>query len=127
MGALIYAYVIARPDIGYAVTTLARFSDHPAQIHYDALCCVARYLQMTKMRGLFYWQRILIPSLLSGTLHPLVPDPTIPDFPQHQSPTKLAGYVDAAHATDLVTRRSVTDLVFMFGGGPLAYKSKILT
>jgi hypothetical protein len=33
--------------------------------------------------------------------------------------------VDAAHATDLVTRRSITGLVFMFGGGPLAYKSKI--
>jgi hypothetical protein len=37
----------------------------------------------------------------------------------------LAGYVDAAHATDLVTRRSITGLVFMFCGGPLAYKSKI--
>ena len=37
----------------------------------------------------------------------------------------LAGYVDAAHATDLLTRRSITGLVFMFGGGPLAYKSKI--
>ncbi|KAI2506527.1 hypothetical protein MHU86_7937 [Fragilaria crotonensis] len=30
-----------------------------------------------------------------------------------------------AHATDLVTRRSITGLVFMFCGGPLAYKSKI--
>jgi hypothetical protein len=38
----------------------------------------------------------------------------------------LAGYVDAAHAMDLVTRRSITGLVFMFGGGPLvSYKSKI--
>ena len=33
LGALIYAFVVARPDIGYAVTTLARFSDHPAKIH----------------------------------------------------------------------------------------------
>ncbi|KAI2490764.1 hypothetical protein MHU86_23811 [Fragilaria crotonensis] len=41
------------------------------------------------------------------------------------SPTELAGYVDAAHATDLTTRRSITGLVFMLGGGPLAYKSKI--
>ncbi|KAI2497911.1 retrotransposon [Fragilaria crotonensis] len=36
LGALIYAYVVARPDIGYAVTTLARFSDRPTKIHYDA-------------------------------------------------------------------------------------------
>jgi hypothetical protein len=44
LGELIYSYVEARPDIGYAVTTLARFSDHPAKVHYDALrCCFARY------------------------------------------------------------------------------------
>jgi Reverse transcriptase (RNA-dependent DNA polymerase) len=48
LGALMYAYVVARPDIGYAVTTLARFSDHPAKVHYDALRRVARYLRMTK-------------------------------------------------------------------------------
>jgi hypothetical protein len=125
LGALIYAYVVARPDIGYAVTTLARFSDHPAKIHYDALRRVARYLRMTKHWGLFYWRRALIPSLPPGTFQPLAPDPTLPAFPQPQSPTELAGYVDAAHATDLITRRSITGLVFMFGGGPLAYKSKI--
>ena len=73
LGALIYAYAVARPDIGYAVTTLARFSDHPAQIHYDALRRVARYLRMTKTWGLFYWRRTLIPSLLPGTFQPLVP------------------------------------------------------
>ncbi|KAI2514205.1 retrotransposon [Fragilaria crotonensis] len=125
LGALIYAYVVARPDIGYAVTTLARFSDHPAKIHYDALRRVARYLRMTKTWGLFYWRRSLISSLPPGTFQTLIADPSLPVFPQPQSPTELAGYVDAAHATDLTTRRSITGLVFMFGGGPLAYKSKI--
>ncbi len=62
LGALIYAYVVARPDIGHAVTTLARFSDHPAKIHYNALRRVARYLlSMTKHWGLLYWRRTLIP------------------------------------------------------------------
>ncbi|KAI2510494.1 hypothetical protein MHU86_3914 [Fragilaria crotonensis] len=125
LGALIYAYVVARPDIGYAVTTLARFSDHPAKVHYDALRRVARYLRMTKNWGLFYWRRTLITSLPPGVFQPLPSDPSLPVFPQPQSPTELAGYVDAAHATDLTTRRSITGLVFMLGGGPLAYKSKI--
>jgi hypothetical protein len=125
LGALIYAYVVARPDIGHAVTTLARFSDHPAKIHYDALRRVARYLRMTKHWGLLYWRRTLITSLPPGTFKPLLSDPSLPDFPQPVSPIELAGYVDAAHATDLTTRRSITGLVFMFGGGPLAYKSKI--
>ncbi|KAI2504156.1 hypothetical protein MHU86_10270 [Fragilaria crotonensis] len=125
LGALIYAYVVARPDIGYAVTTLARFSDHPAKVHYDALRRVARYLRMTKNWGLFYWRSVLLSSLPPGDFKILIPDSSLPDFPQVQSSTELAGYVDAAHATDLVTRRSITGLVFMFCGGPLAYKSKI--
>ncbi|KAI2496066.1 retrotransposon [Fragilaria crotonensis] len=125
LGALIYAYVVARPDIGYAVTTLARFSDHPAKIHYDALRRVARYLRMTKNWGLLYWRHSKLSSLPTGLFEILSPDLSLPDFPQSQVATELTGYVDAAHATDLHTRRSITGLVFMFGGGPIAYKSKI--
>ena len=125
LGALIYAYVVARPDIGYAITTLARFSDHPAKIHYDALRRVARYLRMTKDWGLLYWRTSRLDSLPFGPFKPLLPDPDLPDFPQVDDPLQLSGYVDAAHATDLITRRSVTGLVFMFCGGPIAYKSKI--
>jgi hypothetical protein len=40
-------------------------------------------------------------------------------------PTSLAGYVDAAHATDLSTRRLITGLAFMLCGEPIAYKSKV--
>jgi Reverse transcriptase (RNA-dependent DNA polymerase)/GAG-pre-integrase domain len=125
LGALIYAYVVARPDIGYAVTTLARFSDRPAKVHYDALRRVARYLRMTKSWGLHYWRPQLLPSLPVGIFRPLPSDLSLPSFPSPSQPTTLAGYVDAAHATDLKTRRSVTGIVFMFCGGPLAYKSKI--
>ena len=125
LGALIYAYVVARPDIGYAVTTLARFSDHPAKVHYDALRRVARYLRMTKHWGLMYWRRTPLMSLPPGDFQPLSSDPSLPSFPQPSDPTVLAGYVDAAHATDLITRRSITGLVFMLAGGPIAYKAKI--
>ena len=125
LGALIYAYVVARPDIGYAVTTLARFSDHPAKIHYDALRRVARYLRMTKHWGLLYWRRSPLLDLPVGTFQPLSSDPALPSFPEPDQSTLLAGYVDAAHATDLITRRSITGLVFMLCGGPIAYKSKI--
>ena len=125
LGALIYAYVVARPDIGYAVTTLARFSSRPAKIHYDALRRVARYLRMTKSWGLHYWRSTILSTLPVGTFQCLPSDPSLPTFPESANPILLAGYVDAAHATDLTTRRSITGLVFMFCGGPLAYKSKI--
>ncbi|KAI2495082.1 hypothetical protein MHU86_19437 [Fragilaria crotonensis] len=109
LGALIYAYVVARPDIGYAVTTLARFSDHPAKIHYDALRRVARYLRMTKTWGLFYWRRSLISSLPPGTFQTLIADPSLPVFPQPQSrPNSLvstssteAEFLAAVHAAKI--------------------------
>jgi hypothetical protein len=43
LGAIIYVYVVARIDIGFAVTLLARFSDHPVKIHFDSLRRLARY------------------------------------------------------------------------------------
>jgi hypothetical protein len=104
---------------------LARFSDHPAKIHYDALRRVARYLRMTKDWGLFYWRTTSLLDLPVGTFQHLPPDLDLPDFPQVADPLQLSGYVDAAHATDLITRRSITGLAFMFCGGPIAYKSKI--
>lgn len=125
LGAVIYIYVVARIDIGFAVTLLARFSDHPSKIHFDSLRRLARYLRMTKDWGLIYWRPAHLPSLPMGTFVALTSDPTLPSFPQPLLPTTLSGYVDAAHATDLTTRRSITGLVFMFCGGPIAYKSKV--
>jgi hypothetical protein len=81
---------------------------------------------MTKNWGLLYWRNAHSPTLPHGGFQILTPDPTLPDFPQPHSLIDLAGYVDAAPATDLFTRRSpITGLVFTFCGGPLAYKSKI--
>jgi hypothetical protein len=37
----------------------------------------------------------------------------------------LTGYVDAAHATNLKTRRSVSGYVFTLAGGAVAFKSKL--
>jgi hypothetical protein len=124
LGELIYAYVVGRLDIGYAVTFLARFSQYPTAEHYSALKSVVKYLRRTKSWGLIYWR----PSPL---LHlPKVPidqppfDSSLPPFPSHPL-SELVGYVDAAHATDLVTRRSITGLVFTLAGGAIAFKSKV--
>jgi hypothetical protein len=46
-------------------------------------------------------------------------DESLPPFPT-QSPLALAGFVDAAHATDVKTRRSVTGWVSAFAGGDVA-------
>ena len=51
-----YAYVIARCDIGYAVTFLARYSQSPSKGHYLALKNVAKYLRATRDYGIYYWR-----------------------------------------------------------------------
>lgn len=53
---------------------------------------------------------------LARTSQPLQPDPSLPLFPEPNQPTLLAGHVNVAHAIDLVTRCSITGLVFMFVG-----------
>ncbi len=116
LGALIYTYVVARPDIGYAITTLARFSDRPAKIPFDASCRVARYLRMTKSWGLHYWRPVVLPALSVGTFQPLarscfafVPAALAPD-----SPCWICGCCPCHRSQDS-----------LFCGNPLAYKSKI--
>jgi hypothetical protein len=37
----------------------------------------------------------------------------------------LTGYVDAAHATDLKTRRSISGYVFTLAGGAVTFKLKL--
>ena len=56
LGELMFAYVVARPDIGFAVCFLVRFSACPHEKHYDALKCVAKYLSRTKDWGIVYWR-----------------------------------------------------------------------
>ena len=41
---LLYAYVLCRPDIGYAMAELSKFSQNPARCHYNAVKRVFRYL-----------------------------------------------------------------------------------
>ena len=44
LGELMYAYITCRCDIGYAVTTLSKFSTSPSPYHYKLLKGVAKYL-----------------------------------------------------------------------------------
>ena len=124
LGELMYAYVVCRLDIAYAVCYLAKFSQHPHQEHYTALKNVARYLRHTKDWGIIYWRTkpaLHLPAI-PLTTPPL--DDSLPPFPEHAA-FQLAGFVDAAHGNDLETRRSVTGLVFTLAGGAIAYKSKL--
>ena len=42
-----YSYISCRPDIGYSVTTLSKFSYAPTAYHYKLLKGSAKYLKST--------------------------------------------------------------------------------
>ena len=75
---------------------------------------------------MIYWRQAPIDSLPAVPLEHLPIDDSLPSYPSHDL-LQLVGQVDAAHATDLSTRRSVTGLVFSLAGGAIAYKSKLQT
>jgi transposase InsO family protein len=54
IGSLMYAAVATRPDIAYAVSTLARFMSDPAMVHWEAAKRVLRYLIGTKSLALTF-------------------------------------------------------------------------
>jgi hypothetical protein len=125
LGELIYAYVVCRLDIGYAITLLARFSAAPAKIHYQALRRVAIYLRHTADWSLIYWRPKPCLAFEPGSHTALPSDPSLPRFPSASSPLELTGFVDASHATCLRTRRSVTGFCLCLAGAAVAYKTKV--
>ena len=124
IGELIYAYVICRLDIGYAICFLARFSEGPHGEHYKAVKGVCRYLRATKSWGIIYQRPAPLMDL------PFVPfdwakeDPSLPPFPAFER-DELVGLLDAAHATELKTRRSVTGFVLLYCCAAIAWKSRV--
>jgi hypothetical protein len=70
-----------------------------------------------------YWRPRPVSTLPAGHAQPLA-EPKCTEssvFSRTADPFTLVGYVDAAHATDLPTRRSVTGTVFTLCGGAIAY------
>ena len=81
-------------------------------------------MRRTKDWGLVYWRERPVESLPHVPLPEIEIDQSLPDFPRHKL-GELVGFVDAAHATELRTRRSITGLIFTFAGGAVAFKSKV--
>ena len=93
LGELLYAYVTCRPDIGYATTTLSKFSSCPANVHYRFLKYVATYLRRTRHWGIRFHKTNIDPNstLPDGDfsdLPPLWPS-NLPPFPELPSGIRI--------------------------------------
>jgi hypothetical protein len=100
VGSLLYAAVITRPDISNAVREVSRYMHSPRRAHWAACLKVIRYLKGTVDYKLAF------------------------DFGGDTS-LALTGFCDANHASDLDTRRSTTGYLFLFGGAPVSWASRM--
>ena len=101
-GELMYVYITCRPDIGYAITTLSKFSSEPSAFHYKLLRGVAKYLRSTITWGICFNR----PSSLNlDKLQDSVPYPELEhsknEFPVDVNRPVHQVFTDAAFGNDL--------------------------
>lgn len=96
IGSLLYLSTRARPDIAAAVSILAKHSQDPSAIHWQAVKRIMRYLQGTKDHGLLY----------------------------SEGDCSLTVYCVADWATDAEDRRSRTGIVTYVGEHLISWTSR---
>jgi len=124
MGEIMFPMIKCRPDISAHVIILSQFMNNPAEIHYKALKDIIVYLAHTSSEGIHYWRDHPHPHL------PFRPPPSLhPDNYKLQetrgtNSQQMIGFVDSDWATNTKKCTSLTDMVIMYAGGAIGYKSK---
>jgi len=123
MGEIMYP-IKCRPDISPHAIMLSQFMSNPAEIHYDALKQLLKYLTSTPTYGIHYWRPTPLADLPAYPLPTLHPD----NQAYHSSHSEtLHGYVDSDWGTNTPRRNSLTGMVIMYAGGAIGYKTKFQT
>ena len=102
IGALTYAAACCRPDIAYAVNSLAQHNSNPGPQHTAQAKCVLRYLAGTASLGILFTGK-------PASSH---------------TPPGLVVYVDADFAASVSDRKSTSGYVMLLHGSPVLWKSK---
>ena len=102
LGAIMYAMLGTRPDIGFTVTTLGQFASNPGQAHLVAMKRLLRYLRGTLDDKTHY-----------GLAHE-----------RSQLEQSIIGYSDSNYADDVDDRKSVGAYVFLLFGGAISWQAK---
>jgi hypothetical protein len=115
-----WAIILGHLDVMYAVQTMARFSHAPKQGHLNRMLRVFGYLKAYMKQGITYDEKEHQGPKFECTdvnweeQYPGAREELPPDIPKPKGkPIQITCYVDADHAGDHATRRSVTELSFM--------------
>ena len=132
IGSLNWAISLGRFDIQYAVSTLVRYNAMPRQGHVSAVKRIFGYLKKFPKAKSLVDPMLPDHSTFKPTYHSqwkeIYPDveEAIPhDMPEPLGPAaRITIWVDADHARDQLTRRSVTGIVVMVNGMVIKTVSK---
>ncbi|KAH9698599.1 hypothetical protein KPL71_024065 [Citrus sinensis] len=100
VGCMMYAMVLTRPDISYALSVVSRYMVSPGKEHWRAVKWVLRYLSGTLNQGLVYGK--------SGI-----------------KSEGISGFVDSDFAGDLDRRRSLIGYLYMLDGCLINWKASL--
>ena len=127
IGSLNWIITLGRFDVSYATNVLSRFSMAPREGHLTNAKRVLGYLKSSAKGKLIFDTGFPDHSQYNIEDHAnwdeMYPD-AIEDLPPEApkpkgKPVRLTVYVDANHAHDLVTRRSVTGIVLLLNNTPI--------
>lgn len=96
VGGLMYLSTKTRPDITYAVNTVAKFCSKPTKVHWTAVKRIMRYLIGTLNLGIMY---------------------------QRSDSNDCLGFSDADWAGDRTDRKSTSGYCFMIGNAVVSWRS----
>ena len=133
IGSAQWAVTLGRFDIQYAVNTMARYSSQPREGHEKRMLHVFGYLN-SHLKGARLAFDPSDPNLEDfefvnndwGNLYDYAEEDIDPDTPEPLSGKEIIQtvMVDASHASDLLTRRSVTAMIVFLGQTPIKWYSK---
>jgi Reverse transcriptase (RNA-dependent DNA polymerase) len=131
IGSANWIVTLGRFDIAYTVNTMSRFSMAPREGHFEALLRMFGYLKQYP-KGRILVDRLprykTQPTFMQYDWNEFYPDATEelpPDMPPPKGiPMDTVCYVDADHAHDTVTRRSVSGILLFLNGMPVKWYSK---
>lgn len=112
VGALLHVSQCTRPDISYAVGSLARHSTAVGKEHVRAARRCVQYLYNTRHLCIMYGSTDAQPN-----------EPHV--FEAGRPAPKAEAYTDADYAMDVATRRSTSGGVIFLNGGPITWSSKL--
>ena len=134
LGMIQWLVTIGRPDLTNAAASLSRFGACPREGHLDLALHVFGFLKQFPIRHIAIdprplnyqrkakWQKLKIDFAMDYPDASEEIDSKLPDA--YGEPLQSSIQVDADHAHDLVTRRSLTGLIAFIGSTPVLWISK---